>query len=381
MQRETFLYKKATEYLSKLIVQHYDDEGYRLPTEADTCREVGVSRITARKAYTILEEHGLIIRSKRGGTRINKEIPLKIVLSILHSNGYLHNGAREKSNTIAVILPHIMGSHHVTNILSAIIDNHVNETIIVDKSSMSINKEQELIDKYIAMNVDGIILYPVDNEIYNPTLLQLSMAKFPLVLVDRLLPGLTLPYVSSDHEDMVRLASNHLLRAGHKHILFFNANIKTNSSLAIRKESYINSLYSAHNYRPYFYSFEGDADPTSLSFCNDFREYLDANAKISAIISADYSSGLHLTKILETLGPSYKERFEVVYLDFNSMQFEPFVPAGSTTYVMQDSYRIGREAIKLMQSALEGCDISNSKIIVPSKIVTSYNPNNTGSKS
>jgi hypothetical protein len=48
---------------------------------------------------------------------------------------------------------------------------------------MSLQKEQELIDKYISMSVDGIILYPVDNEIYNPTILQLSMVKFPLILL------------------------------------------------------------------------------------------------------------------------------------------------------------------------------------------------------
>ncbi len=373
MQRETFLYKKVTEYLSKLIIEHYGEEDYKLPTEAETGRDVGVSRITVRKAYAILEQHKLVIRAKRGGTRINNELPLKDVLSILHSHSYMSKPLPDKNKTVAVILPKIMGGHHVTSILSAIIDNHTNETIIVDSSSMSLKKEQELIDKYIAMHVDGIILYPVDNEIYNPTLLQLSTVKFPLILVDRLLPGLSLPYVSADHENMVRLAANHLLEAGHKYILYFNANIKTNSSLSLRKESFINTLYSAHNYRPYFYSFEGDADPTSLSFCNKFREFLDANTKISAIITADYSSGLHLSKMLSTLGESYEHRFEIVYLDFNPMQFEMMTPDNHPTYIMQESYKIGAYAIRLMQSALNGTDISNTKIIVPSSIVVGNN--------
>ncbi len=369
MQRETFLYKKVIEYLSKLIIEHYGEEDYKLPTEAETGQNVGVSRITVRKAYSILEEHNLVIRSKRGGTRINNELPHKVMLSILHLHNYTPKFITEKNKTVAVILPLISGGNHVTSILSAIVDNHTNETIIIDSSSMSLKKEQELIDKYIGMNVDGIILYPVDNEIYNPTILQLSTVKFPLILVDRLLPGLTLPYVSSDHEDMVRLAVEHLLDRGHKYILYFNANIKTNSSLSIRKESFINTLYNAHNYRPYFYSFEGDSDPTSLSFCKDFREFLDTNTKISAIITADYSSGLHLAKILSTLGEPYQSRFEVVYLDFNPMQFEVLTPNNHPTYIMQDSYKIGADAIKLMQSALNGSDISNTKIIVPVNIV------------
>ena len=371
MQRETFLYKKVTEYLSQLILEHYGEENYKLPTEAETGKIVGVSRITVRKAYAILEQHNLIIRAKRGGTRINTELPRNIVLSILHSHSNIPKETPNKNKTVAVILPIIMGSYHLSSILSGIVENHTNETIIVDSSSMSLKKEQELIDKYIAMQVDGIILYPVDNEIYNPTILQLTTVKFPLILVDRLLPGLSLPYVSSDHENMVRLATNHMLESGHKYILYFNANVKTNSSLSMRKESFINTLYSAHNYRPYFYSFEGDADPTSLSFCDDFREFLDANTKISAIVTADYSSGLHLSKMLSTLGAPYENRFEIVYLDFNPMQFETTNPSNHPTYIMQDSYKIGSDAIMLMQNALDGADISNTKIVVPASIVLS----------
>ncbi len=377
MQRETFLYKKVTEYLSKLIIEHYGEDDYKLPTEAETCKAVEVSRITVRKAYSLLEQHNLILRAKRGGTRINNELPYKVVLSILNSHNYITQSETSKNETVAVILPTIMGSHHVTSILSAIIDNHSNETIIVDSSSMSLQKEQELIDKYISMSVDGIILYPVDNEIYNPTILQLSMVKFPLILVDRLLPGLSLPYISADHENMVRLATNYLLEEEHKYILYFNANIKTNSSLSLRKESFINTLYSAHNYRPYFYSFEGDADPTSLSFCDQFREFLDSNPKISAIIAADYASGMHLSQILNILGGAYKNKFEIVYLDFNSMQFETIGSNNHPTYIMQDSYKIGEEAIKLMQIALDGTDISNKNIIVPANLVKANNTTKT----
>ena len=368
MQKDTFLYKKVTQYLSKLIIAHHGEEYYKLPTEAKVGEEIGVSRITVRKAYALLEEQQLIIRAKRGGTRINNLLSRDEVLSILLSSGCIPDLVPDKPKTIAVILP-LIGSYHVTSILAAIIDSHTVETIIIDASAMSLQKEQELIDKYIAMNVDGIILYPVDNEIYNPTILQLSTAKFPLILVDRLLPGLTLPYISSDHENMVRQATKHLLDIGHKHILYFNANIKTNSSLSMRKESFINSLSGEHSCKPYFYSFEGDADPTSLSFCDNFRDFLDANGKISAIVTADYASGLHLRKMLSTLGEPYTRYFSIVYLDFNPMQFETDAPNDHPTYIMQNSYKIGAEAMRLMQKALGGTDISSTKIIIPATIV------------
>jgi DNA-binding LacI/PurR family transcriptional regulator len=78
---------------------------------------------------------------------------------------------------------------------------------------------------------------------------------------------------------------------------------------------------------------------------------------------------MHLSKMLSALGEPYKSRFDIVYLDFNPTQFETLTPEKHPTYMMQDSYKIGAEAIKLMQSALRGEDISNEKIIVPSSIV------------
>lgn len=367
MKRETFLYQKTIDHISALIIEHCGEESYKLPTEMAVCEELGVSRITVRRAYKVLEEHNLIKRAKRGGTRINNDLSREAILSILHSDEAPYE-FYAKNKTVAVILPKITGSNHVATILSSIIENHLDETVIVDCSDMSLEREQQLIDKYIGMRVDGIILYPVDNEIYNPTLLQLSTVKFPLVLVDRYLPGLSLPYVSADHDKMVSLAANHLLEIGHKNILYFNANIKTNSSLSMRKESFINTLYSAHNYRPYFYSFEGDKDPTSTSFCEEFREFLNANPGISAVIAADYSSGLHLSTMLEILGEPYSSRLETVYLDLSPAHFQTVTPETHPTYIMQDSYKIGKEAICLMREALDGNDISGAKIIVPAAL-------------
>ncbi len=370
MKRDSLLYKQVAEHLAGLIIAHIGEANYKLPTEAELEQTLGVSRITVRKAFSLLEEADLIIRSKRGGTRINGELSREAVYAMLQMNGYIKDTVPREVKTIAVILPKMDGgSQHIAGILAAIIEKHGDTNVIVDCSSMSMEKEQKLLDKYIALNVDGIILYPVDNEIYNPTILRLSTVKFPLILVDRLLSGLSLPYVSSDHENMVKIAVDHLLEMGHKYILFFNANIKTNSSLATRKESFINALYSAHNYRPYFYSFEGDADPTSLSFCEELRQFLDANPKISAIIAADYSSGLHLAKMLSILGEPYENNFEIVYLDFDPVQFESLLSKTTPTYIMQDSHMIGAEAIKLMHSALNGNNISNTKIIVPVSIV------------
>jgi DNA-binding LacI/PurR family transcriptional regulator len=51
------------------------------------------------------------------------------------------------------------------------------------------------------------------------------------------------------------------------------------------------------------------------------------------------------------------------------MQFEVANPNNPPTYIMQNSYQIGVEAMKLMQQALNGADIANAKIVIPANMV------------
>ncbi len=371
MQKQTFLYKQAADYLAGLIVAHLGEPDYKLPTELQVEQTLCMSRITVRKAFSLFEELNVITRVKRSGTSINPQLHREAVLTILTENGLLTGIGKTKTYTIVVIVSKLEDAHHINGIVSGIVLNSDGVNVIVDSSEMSLTREQQLIDKYLAMQVDGIILYPVDNEIYNPGLLQLATSHFPLILVDRLLPGLSLPYISSDQEHMVALALEYLRSKNHEHILYFNANLKTNSSLTLRKESYLNGLYSIRNYCPYFYNFEGDSDPTSRSFCPDFLEFLKINTRLTAIIAADYSSGMHLRSMLQLLGQPYSDQFEVVYLDFYPSQFAMLPASLHPTYVTQDSFRIGAQAMELMKQALSGNDITNAKILLPVKLVTS----------
>lgn len=64
------LYINVKKIICKNIYQGTYEEGDKLPPERRLCEELGVSRVTLRKALSLLEEEGIIERAVGSGTRI-----------------------------------------------------------------------------------------------------------------------------------------------------------------------------------------------------------------------------------------------------------------------------------------------------------------------
>lgn len=363
MSNQLSLYRKTTLYLANLILNNLNQTNYQLPTESELASTQNISRITARKAYKELEDLHVIIRVKGKGTFIAPGTKFTDLDPILKDS-------RERTfKQIGAILP-LYNSQHVMEINAAMSETCKDYKLLTAFSNMSQQNEQQLINEYIEMGVNGLVIYPVDNEIYNTSLVNLAISNFPVVLIDRNLPGLTFPTVMSDHKDMIRVALKHLTDNGHSHILLFNANIKTNSSLNERRDEYIKLLYDYGNYHNYFFNFEGDRDATSKSFATSFREYLRENPKITAIIAIDYSSGIHLLQLSTILGISFPDDYEAVFLDFKTPN--NFLKTELPTYVEQNSFKIGFEAINLIKTQIENSGVKQESKTIPISLVQGY---------
>jgi GntR family transcriptional regulator of arabinose operon len=361
---QTFLYQKITRYLAELISEHMGETNYKLPTEIEVAESQKVSRITSRKAFKELDDLHLIYRIKGNGTYIREDVTKEML------SPFIQNGTEKSFRKVAAILP-LYNSQHVMEIIAAIMQASSDMKLLIASSDMSVEREQQLIKDYLEMQVDGLIIYPIDNDIYNPLLINLAATNFPVVMVDRYLPGLNFGYVSSDHKTMSALAVQHLVERGHKHILFFNANInsKTNTTLATRQESYINALSEFNNYNTYFFTFDGISDPTSESFCEKFRQYLNSNPGITAIITADYASGLHLIQMFKLLDLDYPKDYEVVFLDFKTPQGSLGTDNSLPTYIEQNSFQLGFDAVQMLRDALSGKTVRYTHKITPVNLV------------
>lgn len=198
------LYQQISNDLKQKIIAKTFKSGDQLPTEKELSETYSVSRITAKRALTELEQLGLVSRTRGKGTfvqELNKNHTklLKRVLFIIPFEGMSFGDFTQG------LVPALKVE---------------NTTVFITYASYL--KENTADD--IKENFDGLIYYPMYTEDYLDILLELSLQNFPVVLLDKQIYDLGFPCVSSDNFDGGEQAAQALLALGHKRIAFVASN-------------------------------------------------------------------------------------------------------------------------------------------------------------
>jgi len=198
------LYQQISNDLKQKIIAKTFKSGDQLPTEKVLSETYSVSRITAKRALTELEQLGLVSRTRGKGTfvqELNKNHTklLKRVLFIIPFEGMSFGDFTQG------LVPALKVE---------------NTTVFITYASYL--KENTAED--IKENFDGLIYYPMYTEDYLDILLELSLQNFPVVLLDKQIYDLGFPCVSSDNFNGGEQAAQALLNLGHKRIAFVASN-------------------------------------------------------------------------------------------------------------------------------------------------------------
>jgi len=219
------LYKQIQEDIRRLIAIGKLREGDRIPSEKELATTYRVSLITSKNALIGLTEEGLLVRIQGKGTFVAKRT------EEANSGGIADNWSmiNAKSGRIGLILPTMK-----TKVDQRFLD-HIEKyaskyglELMLRITRESQEEESEVIASFLRQGVDGIIIFPVENEMYNDSILRLSLDRFPLVLIDRFLKEVKTYSVSSDNVRGTYEAVSHLLDKGHSTIAFISPEI-TNS--------------------------------------------------------------------------------------------------------------------------------------------------------
>ncbi|AWI08952.1 LacI family transcriptional regulator [Ereboglobus sp. PH5-10] len=137
----------------------------------------------------------------------------------------------KKTHTIGLIIPDI-ANPFFAGIASQVVNvarTHGYSIVLCD-SEENPALEKQSIELLWARQVDGMILCPVGQ---TPDYLErYAREQRPLVLVDRVFPGLGLPYVSADNFTGAKNATAHLLDNGHRRIACLQGMVGTAPSEA-----------------------------------------------------------------------------------------------------------------------------------------------------
>ncbi|MBE5965945.1 MAG: GntR family transcriptional regulator [Lachnospiraceae bacterium] len=328
--------------------------GDKIPTELELMEKYQVSRITVSSALNGLKEQNIIKRYPRRGSFVSKSFDISSLPIVSEKQPAVppsfQSETAAKKYSIGVIMPSIRDLFAV-NIIHGISSYFYNEFNFHLNISYSGDQsfEEYVIDYMLKTDIDGILLFPVDQEIYNVKILEMKVNKFPFVLIDRCLPGINSPFVISDNVYGGQLAASHLCDLGHKDILVCCGAELDTFSVKERVEGYKNEL--ARRNLPIC---EENIIPNILKKLDsaEEREKIEEkllDPKYTGLIVTDSPAAMSLYDFYMKHNIRIPEDKSLISYDTpipNVYNFNPF------TYVDQKEYAMGAKAGMLMKNLL-----------------------------
>lgn len=336
------IYIEIYEDFHKKILEGVYKEGDMLPPETDICKQYLVSRITVQKALQKLTEKGLITRIPGKGTFVS---------------GMSTKASNKKASRVGLILCDFGVSYGVNLVRS--IEKHLSQNgkaLIIKNTYFDKDRESEAIMDMLQQDVDGIILQPAHNEVFNPVIMRLSISKFPMVLIDRDLKGLDLPFVGTDNIASSMNVMNYLFDQGHRHICFMSPSPENTSTIEERLEGFKRAFIS-HNFINHSSNIFTDiitptVKPTPSIIREDInriKEHIKNNPQHTCIFAEEYSVCSLVKQALKELGMSVPDDMSLVTFDnINDPLFFT-----KTAYVRQNESEIGIRAVELLLNTIK----------------------------
>lgn len=344
MGREEALYLKIHDRLVSEIHDGKYPAGQRLPTEAELMRREGVARITVRNALNLLAKEGYIDRSPRRG-------------SIVRERGA--TGFPAPAGSPVVVL--IMGNYAYGfgyGVMSGILEKcaEYGYHLIIKESRNNQKKEEAIFQDLKKIRYSGLIVQPAVGEEYNPWLVHAVYGGFPLVMFDRMLPGIHAPYVGTDNIRMSELAVSKLLQQGHEYISLITLTGEQTSSIRERITGFTRACAKAGV--PVHYGLwmdhlltSGTADLSENAVpdktCEQIVRHLKKHPEITAVYATESNITLAVLKAAEQLGLKIPEQLSVV-------GFDQTMTDRKIAHVEQNQQQIGEQAVDLLRTLLDG---------------------------
>ena len=335
---KTKLSDQIRQELLDIIKANRNIKDYKLPSERMLSIKFNASRPSVRVAYQKLIKQGYV--------------------EALHGKGYFiktNDKSVEVKNRIKLHLLFIAPSlktAFMQQIYSGIMDfcekNNLDLSIKITEETLK--KEKQILELAFYSNYDGLILFPIDNEYYNETLLKISISKYPLVIIDRYLKALNLSFISTDHYNAMIDVIKYLHSKGYKNPVF----VTHESSLATAVEERING------YNTGLLKYYGSVQNTNLLILKSnnrdyvyksIKDFLQKNPTTDALIITDVYLSTAYSAITELHIPT-PEKLRVVVFD-NEVSFaerksiRPYI-------IEQDGKNIGYYAAHFVYSQIMG---------------------------
>lgn len=352
------LYEQVERDIMRQIKDKSLKAGDFIGTHAELSQKYSVSIITIKKALLNLTNLGYLYSRTGKGTFVAELKEKKI-------NYNTHN-------TIGLVLRDL--KHPYFSLIVHGIEERAYElgyNLLITSSSNSLEKEENQINHFLNLGVDGLIIASLTMQ-YRATdyLQRLHNNNFPYVMVSYIHDP-EYWYIGSNHELGGYLATDHLIRTGYKKIGYVHVG-KGNLLSDVRKNGYMQALQEHDipfdSKLVYFLakdSFDSGVDRFKLG--EDFgKSFADIQDKPEAIYFYNDAVALGFEKAVMEKGFRVPDDIAIVGNDdiFNSNYAS--VPL---TTIHQPADLVGKKAVDIVKKRIDGLDVENRIILKPSLII------------
>ncbi|AHF90523.1 transcriptional regulator [Opitutaceae bacterium TAV5] len=185
--------------------------GDRLPPERQFCEELGVSRVTLRKAMESLHREGFLQTRRGGGTRLARAVapPRRTGLTV--------------HRLIGLVVPTVENSlisRIVRGAEALAAERGFHVALAHDHGDMDYQLKQ--LRRMLEGGVGGVAVFPDTGNVvraeFHELIRRFSARSIPLVMIDRYVPGVEAPGVMSDNVAGMYAATEHLILSGHRRL-------------------------------------------------------------------------------------------------------------------------------------------------------------------
>lgn len=336
--------------------------GDQLPTESQLQTTYSVSRITVKKAMELLSADGLIRRYPRKGTFVYSP-----------NNAAISQAAPKPGAPLLGVVMSDFSSVFGSKFLKGIAEeaNRQGCGLMVGLCYDTLQEENDIISQLISHGVNGIITMSLHSENgMNTGIVNCAMNGFPLVLADRYLEGIALPYVGSDHADAAFKATQYLFNLGHKNIGLISS-APTTTAITERESGYLKS-YAMTQYQvsPSYLisdirsSMPGHKTPENIRHDAELmKRYFIENPDVTALLCIDYNIMKICEMAAREVGLRIPEDLSLVCFDAPDDGFTEY----EYTHIRQPEQQIGIQAVRMLLDVIDG-DATPQYLLLPTEL-------------
>ena len=337
---ESLLYKKIERYLKDIIRQNANIPNYKLPSERTLSQTFATSRKPVRNAYESLLQKGLVVNTHGKGYFIAQQA----------AENAPQPSKREQLR-ISLIIPSITTQycHEIlvgtSNFCS---ERQVELTILVSDDDPE--KENRLLTSAPLSGSNGIILFPADRDnIHDHEIFKLCAKKYPLVLVDRMLPNISTSFVASENHDAMVNAVEFLREKGFENLVYVTPSSALASTVETRMNGFTHGLLRHYKMATpqNLLVLEGSSQQKKSTMIKYLQKYPDTQI----IIIPGTMRQTVLTAVQE-LGIRIPEDLRLMIFDD---ELSPSERISLKPYILkQDGYHIGYHAAEYLYNQVYG---------------------------